>query len=266
MKIFITNDDGIHAEGLLALYRVLSNGNEVMVAAPDSERSAEGHGISLQRPLRKALHSSPDKQPWYAVAGTPADCVKLGLLALFEDRPDLVISGINAGVNDGINVLYSGTVAAAREASLYGIPAMAVSMTAGRPGYYETGAALARLLADRIDSLRIPPYTILNVNVPDLPLSEIAGIRFGGLDMTRPGDWVEKREDPRGREYFWYGYQKPAVTEKSGTDREVLNRNYVSITPLGCDMTDYHFLENLKQTNPERLFEELLATGRDSLS
>lgn len=142
MDILLTNDDGVHAEGLLALYRAMAPDNRVVVAAPDSERSAVGHGITINRPLRMATRRNNDGSEWYAVNGTPVDCVKLGMLELFDTRPDpdLVISGINAGVNDSPYTNYSGTVAAAREACLYGIPAIAVSMPGVNPVNYDDGA------------------------------------------------------------------------------------------------------------------------------
>ncbi|MFO8048724.1 MAG: 5'/3'-nucleotidase SurE [Desulfosudaceae bacterium] len=247
MKILLTNDDGAQAEGLKALFRAFAGDNTVMVAAPESQRSAVGHGISLHKPLRKMFQPNPDGAPWYAVSGTPADCVKLAILALFESRPDLVISGINNGENDGINTFYSGTVAGAREACFNGIPAMAVSMNAREPKHYQTGAVIARLLVDRKEEWGLGSHVMLNVNVPDLPLSRLAGVRFTSLDMAFPGDWVEKRDDPRGRDYYWYGYKSPEVVENSHTDRESLRGNYVSITPLKCDMTDHEGLRRLER-------------------
>ncbi|MDY6906375.1 MAG: 5'/3'-nucleotidase SurE [Thermodesulfobacteriota bacterium] len=250
MKILLTNDDGIQAEGLLALYRTLAPDNNVMVAAPDTERSAVGHGITLNRPLRVSSRQHEDGSQWHAVNGTPADCVKLGMLELFDDKPDLVVSGINAGVNDGPYINYSGTVAAAREACLYGIPAIAVSMPGKHPAHYDTGATFIRTLSERIADCHLPLHTVLNVNVPDLPGNRIAGVEFCGQDVTMPGDWVVKREDPRGMTYYWYGYEPPATIDQPDTDRAVLQRNCIAITPIHCDMTDYKTLDRLRVMAP----------------
>ncbi|MFW6236829.1 MAG: 5'/3'-nucleotidase SurE, partial [Desulfosudaceae bacterium] len=132
-----------------------------------------------------------------------------------------------------------------------GIPALAVSMDAREPKHYQTGAVMARMLVDRKEEWSLSPRVLLNVNVPDLPLSRLAGIRFTSLDMARPGDWVEKRDDPRGRDYYWYGYQAPEVVPGSGTDRESVRGKYVSITPLTCDATDYDSLEQLARLHAD---------------
>lgn len=247
MNIVLTNDDGVDSEGISALYKELSKDHTVLVLAPAYERSATGHSISLHEPLRVKKYPSALGGRWYAVFGTPADCVKLGLLKLLETRPDLVISGINAGVNDGVNLYYSGTVAAAREACLNGIPALAVSMPGKKPVCYDSAAAFTRQLVDTLADWGLSSRTLLNVNVPDLPLNKIAGVRFTRQDMAFPGDWVEKRRDPRGGGYYWYGYSTPEVAKNSGTDREALSRQYVSVTPLLCDMTDEVVLKKLKK-------------------
>ncbi|MEW6078539.1 MAG: 5'/3'-nucleotidase SurE [Thermodesulfobacteriota bacterium] len=247
MNIVLTNDDGVDAPGLAALYRELSRKHEVKVVAPAFERSAAGHSISIHEPLRVRKVPGADNSRWYAVFGKPADCMKLALLKLLETKPDLVISGINAGVNDGVNIHYSGTVAAAREACLNGVPAMAVSTAGRRPAHFQTAAVVAGHLVDKMAAWGVSHKTLLNVNVPDLPLEDIAGVRFTRQDMAIPGDWVEKRRDPRGGGYYWYGYTTPQIMENSGTDREALSRNYVSITPLVCDTTDEDMLKKLKK-------------------
>ncbi len=246
MNIVLTNDDGIDSRGLSVLYKELSKSHAVVVSAPARERSAAGHSLSLHEPMRVKKHPNDYGGTWYAVSGTPADCVKLGLLKLLESRPDLVISGINDGVNDGVNTYYSGTVAAAREACLNGIPAIAVSIDGRNPANYDSAAVFTRLLAEKMSARGLSRTTLLNVNMPDLPLDGIAGVRFTCLDMACPGDWVEKRRDPRGGAYYWYGYSLPVVIENSGTDREALSRQYISITPLLCDITDEAMLKKLK--------------------
>jgi 5'-nucleotidase len=237
----------VDADGLAALYNALSEKHTIEVIAPAYERSATGHSISLHEPLRAKKIKFAGNGKGYAVFGTPADCVKLALLKLLAAKPDLVISGINAGVNDGINIFYSGTVAAAREACLNGIPAMAVSMAGRKPANLASAAVIAARLVDNIKALGFPSQTLMNVNIPDLPLAEIEGLRITRQDMALPGDWVEKRRDPRGGAYYWYGYSTPEVKKNSGTDREALSRRYVSITPLRCDMTDEAMV---RQLNP----------------
>lgn len=249
MNIVLTNDDGIDSGGLAALYRELSKMHTVTVAAPASQRSAAGHSLSLHQPLRVKKHRNGHGGRWYAVSGTPADCVKLGLLKLLEARPDLVISGINAGVNDGVNTYYSGTVAAAREACLNGIPALAVSMAGREPANYESGAVFTRLLTDNLDVWGISSRALLNVNMPDLPLDQIAGVRFTRLDMAWPGDWVEKRRDTLNGLHYRYGYSTPEATANRSTDREALGGQYISVTPLLCDLTDEAMLKRLKKVD-----------------
>jgi 5'-nucleotidase len=246
MNIMLTNDDGVDADGLTALFNVLSENHTVVVVAPAYERSAAGHSISLHEPLRAKKIKFAGTGKGFAVFGTPADCVKLALLKLLDTRPDLVISGINAGVNDGVNIFYSGTVAAAREACLNGIPAMAVSIAGRNPANFHSAAVLAARLADNTAAWGFSGKTLINVNMPDLPLAEIKGIRITRQDMAIPGDWVEKRRDPRGGAYYWYGYSTPEV-KASGTDREALINRYVSITPLLCDMTDEVMMNELNK-------------------
>ena len=247
MNIVLTNDDGVDADGLAALYSALSEKHAVMVVAPAYERSATGHSISLHEPLRAKKIKLAGNGRGYAVFGTPADCVKLALLKLLDVRPDLVISGINAGVNDGVNIFYSGTVAAAREACLNGIPAMAVSMAGRKPANLDSAAALAARLVDNMIAWGFSGKTLMNVNIPDLPPAQIEGIKITRQDMALPGDWVEKRRDPRGGAYYWYGYSTPEVKKDSGTDREALIDRYVSITPLLCDMTDEVMIKKLNK-------------------
>lgn len=247
MNILLTNDDGVDANGLAALYKVLSDEHTVVVVAPAYERSATGHSISLHEPLRAKKVTIAGGGKAYAVFGTPADCVKLALLKLLDTRPDLVVSGINAGVNDGVNIYYSGTVAAAREACLNGIPAMAVSMAGRKPDNFESAAIVAGRLLGDMTEIGFSYKTVINVNMPDLPLEEFKGVKVTRQDMAFPGDWVEKRRDPRGGAYYWYGYSTPEVKRNSGTDRETLGKPYISVTPLRCDMTDEDMVKRLQQ-------------------
>jgi 5'-nucleotidase len=246
MEILITNDDGIYAEGLWALYRRFSTEHSVTVVAPDRERSAVGHGITLDRPLRASRVSIQNGFRGYAVTGTPADCVKLGLLEILKKQPDLVLSGINPGANVGININYSGTVAAAREAALNGIAAVAVSVR-GRPSTrYDEAAVFVEHLAAQIAQKPLPVGTFLNVNIPDVPLGKMAGVRVSRQGIVLFSEYFEKRKDPRDRTYFWQGCDMQPETGDPDIDGTALGKNQISVTPIKCDMTDYNALETLK--------------------
>ena len=246
MHILLTNDDGIHAPGLWALYKRFSGKHAVSVIAPDREQSAVGHGITLLEPLR-ATHVSIDGAcPGYAVHGTPADCVKLGVLELLESKPDMVIAGINPGANVGVNINYSGTVAAAKEAAFYGMPAIAVSIRRDAANYYDEAAFFIEQLAAKVVKHGLPFGTFLNVNIPNMPLKQIAGIRISKLGIAIFPEYVEKRLDPRNRPYYWQGCDSLAADDNPEIDGTALCENFISITPISCDMTDYKFFEALK--------------------
>ena len=252
MKILLTNDDGIRAPGLLALHQALIGDHEVVVVAPDRERSAVGHGITLHDPLRiTPAQLNGHKQSGFAVDGTPADCVKLALGELLAAPPEVVISGINPGANVGVDINYSGTVAAAREAALMGIPAVAVSMI--RPGapFFADGARFVASLLTNINSQGLPPGTFLNVNLPHCALDQVAGVRLSPQSLLMDHNDYEKRTDPRERAYYWLrGYGKPKPRKENLTgDRGALVANYISVTPIKCDMTDYDFMTTLDQWN-----------------
>ena len=247
MKILLTNDDGIHFKGLWALYKKLTKNHTVVVVAPDRERSAVGHAITLNEPLRATRVEVNGGYHGYSVNGTPADCVKLGLLELLDFRPDMVIAGINPGANVGINLNYSGTVAAAKEAALCGISAIAVSMDGPESRYYDDAAGFILKLTERVKERKLPPGTFLNVNLPNVPTRKVAGIRFSR--QGRPLDFVhfERRVDPRDRTYYWQGYEKQRYENVPNADGNALSDEYISITPIKCDMTDYVTLEKLDQ-------------------
>jgi 5'-nucleotidase len=245
MKILITNDDGVHAEGLWTLYRCLESHHEVTVVAPDRECSAIGHAISLHRPLRSVTVTVNGGQSAVAVNGTPADCVKFALLEVVPSPPDLVISGINPGANVGININYSGTVAAAKEAALYGVPAVAVSLEGPACRHMESAGRFARCIAERIQRYGLPRGTLLNVNLPDLPLERVAGVKVSRHGCGRLADRFEKRTDPRQRHYFWQGADSQRFDDQPEADGAVLAAGCISITPLRCDMTDEGFYEQL---------------------
>ena len=245
MNILLTNDDGIHAEGLWALEKALSGEHRTTVVAPDMERSAVGHSITLLHPLRvNRIQTNGGRG--YAVSGTPADCVKIAVLEIMEARPDVVVSGINPGPNVGINLNYSGTVSAAKEAALMGIPAIAISQYPNPNKEYRVAADFVGTLIAKIIEDGLPSGTFLNVNVPACPLDEIKGIRITRQGISRLKEIFYRRTDPREQTYYWQGAETQIYDIDMETDGAVLSRNYISITPVQCDMTDYQAMEHLK--------------------
>ncbi len=239
MNILLTNDDGIYAAGLWALYSELFGNHDVSVVAPDRERSAISHAITLHEPLRSKKIEINGGYTGHAVNGTPADCIKMGLGEILDEKPDIVISGINRGANVGVNLNYSGTAAAAREASLFGCLAVAVSIMGFEEKHYETAASFIKTLIGKVLENGLPFGTILNVNVPDLPKSEIAGVEINRQSIRPISEYLEKRIDPRNRDYFWQGGDNQTFDLDSDADGAALFRDCISITPLKCDMTDY---------------------------
>jgi 5'-nucleotidase len=245
MKVLLTNDDGIHAPGLWALQRALADDHRVTVVAPDRERSAVGHGITLHHPVRWQTVRVNGGLTGMAVDGTPADCVMLGLSELLDEPPDLVVSGINPGANVGININYSGTVAAAREAAMAGIPAMAVSIVAPGNRHLDTAARFAASLARRVRRRGLPAGTLINVNLPDLPMDRIRGVRWSRQGNGITSQRFEKRTDPRNRDYYWQGCDLQEDYDQPDIDAAAVNDHYISITPIKCDLTDYDALREL---------------------
>ncbi len=246
MKLLLTNDDGIYAPGLEALYRHLAPENDVVVIAPDREQSAVGHAITLNEPLRVQKLTIPNAFEGYAVSGTPADCIKMGVLEILKTKPDVVISGINPGANVGVNINYSGTVAAAKEAALYGITAMAVSIHSRQVDSYDAAAAFIANLASDIHARGLPLGTFLNINIPNRPLAEIAGVQFSRLDMDFFPEYIDKRIDPRQRTYYWQGCDSLPQGKSIDIDGSALCKDFISITPIKCDQTDYHVLQAMQ--------------------
>ncbi len=246
MNVLITNDDGIHAKGLWALHKAFSTRHAVTVIAPDRERSAVGHGITLMDPIRAEKKTLSKNQWGYAVTGTPADCIKLGILELLDKKPDMVISGINPGANTGVNINYSGTVAAAKEATIYGIPSIAASIQGFRPDYYDEAAEFILKLAETTYENTLPFGTLLNVNLPDIPISRIKGIKISRQGITLFKEYIEKKSDPRKKSYYWHGAETRITYDDALIDGSVVENNCISITPLKCDMTDYNMMDELK--------------------
>ncbi len=242
MLILVTNDDGIHSHGIQSLADSLASVGEVVIAAPDRERSAAGHSLTLHAPLR-AEEIAPRR---FAIDGTPTDCVTLGIHGLLERTPDLVVSGINKGGNLGDDVTYSGTVAAAMEATLMGVPAFAVSLESGSflPAEFIQAASFARRLARVVARHGLPPDTFLNVNVP---AGNCRGVRLTRQGRRRYADLVVEKLDPRGRKYYWLSGGKPEFLDLEGTDYQAVAAGYISVTPLHLDLTNYRSFGTLAE-------------------
>ncbi|SMB97887.1 5'-nucleotidase /3'-nucleotidase /exopolyphosphatase [Thermanaeromonas toyohensis ToBE] len=250
MLFLLTNDDGIAAEGLRVLGRKLASRGQVFIVAPERERSAIGHGITMHKPLRVTeVELAPDLKG-FAVNGTPADCVKLALEALLPQPPDVVVSGINRGENLGTDVLYSGTVSGAIEGCINGIPSLAVSLAGEKESDYSFAAAFTASLCQYIAQRGLPPGTFLNVNIPNLPPEDISGIALTRLGQRRYINTIERRIDPRGKAYFWLAGEVKDLDADPDTDIGALLRKFISITPLHLDLTDHRFLEQLRGEFP----------------
>lgn len=241
MRILISNDDGVLAPGIKILANELANVAEIEVVAPDRNRSGASNSLSLTRPLRvRQLENG-----YYSVEGTPTDCVHLALTGFLDPIADMVVSGINEGGNLGDDVLYSGTVAAAMEGRYLGLPAIAISMVGDSIKHYETAAIIARQLVTKLSITRLPSQTILNVNVPNLPINEIKGFQVTRLGTRHSAEPIIKEYDPRGRPMYWIGPPGMEADAGVGTDFYAINAGYVSITPLHLDMTHYKLFDQL---------------------
>ncbi len=243
MRILCTNDDGLHSRGLEVLIEVCSTLGQVACVAPDREQSATSHSLTLHRPLRPI----PRGKDRWQVDGTPTDCVVLALGALLSPPPELVIAGVNHGPNMGEDVLYSGTVAAAMEGLMVGVPGIAVSF-AGHdfdliPGYRDR---LTRLLKRTLEAGRFPPNMLLNVNLPPVPSEEVRGVRVTTLGKRIYAGSLSRMHDPWGREIFWIGGGRLDWTGGDDTDFKAVEDGYISVTPLHVDLTSYGSLEDLR--------------------
>jgi len=245
--ILITNDDGITAPGLAVLYQSMMRLGEVAVVAPDREMSAAGHAITLSKPLRANEVKLEGGVVGHAVNGTPADCVKIAVKALLDREPDLVVSGINLGSNTGINVIYSGTVSAATEGVILGIPSIAFSLATWEQPDFRASGKIATLLAREILQQSLPANTLLNVNIPPLPMEEIKGIRVTKQGKAIFDEQFDKRLDPRSRPYYWMTGTRLPEEEEDGSDDRMVQEGYVSVTPIQYDLTHYNFLESLRK-------------------
>ena len=240
MRILVSNDDGVHAEGIRALSEALAACGEVIVVAPDRNRSGASHSLTLEVPLRVTRIAETG---YHAVKGTPTDCVHLAVNELVRPEPDMVVAGINHGANLGDDVIYSGTVAAATEGRHLGFPSLAISLV-GKT-HFATAAHYAAQLVKGMMVHPLPADQILNVNVPDLPLNQIKGIRVTRLGNRHRAESVICSEDPRGQPIYWIGPPGSQQDAGEGTDFAAIEQGYVSITPLTIDMTAYSSLAGL---------------------
>ena len=242
-RILCTNDDGIHAVGLTTLIEIASRLGEVVVVAPDREQSATSHSLTVHRPLR----ATRTPEGYHVIDGTPTDCVLIGINQLLDEPPDFVLSGVNHGANMGEDVLYSGTVAAAMEGTILGIPSIAVSYSSRAseriPTYADT---LEELLGDLIRRPDFPDETFFNVNLPDIPAEDLKGRRVTTLGRRVYSDSLTRREDPSGRAYFWIGGGVSSWSGRDDSDFRAVQAGYISVTPLHLDLTNYQLISEVR--------------------
>lgn len=241
MHILISNDDGYLATGIDYLAKALQQYTEISVVAPDRNRSAASNSLTLEMPLR-AQHS---ENGYIRVDGTPTDCVHLAVTGFLDKEPDMVFAGINHGANLGDDVLYSGTVAAATEGRFLGLPAVAISLASNNPQHFATAAEVAVVLMQKITQHPLPQDTLLNVNVPDVPLSNIKGYQSTRLGQRHRAEPVIRSQDPRGRDIYWVGPPGSEQDAGPGTDFFAIQNHFVSVTPLQLDLTRYDRIDTI---------------------
>ena len=244
-NILVSNDDGIHSEGLITLAKALESVGDVFIVAPDRERSAVSHSLTLHRPLRVKKISSKV----FSVDGTPTDCINLSLNGLLPVQPDMVVSGINYGANLGDDITYSGTVSAAMEGTLFGLPSFAISLACEDNAKFETASEFAVKVAGKIFKNGLPKDTLLNINVPDVAKKDIKGVKFTKQGKKTYSDAIVEKVDPRGKKYYWIGGSKIDIKHDDDTDLMAVSENYISITPLHLDLTNYSSFKELLRWN-----------------
>lgn len=248
MRILITNDDGIQAKGIQTLWKELAGIGEVFVAAPDVEKSAMSQAITVHHPIRVDKYCLEEEGLCgWKIGGTPTDCIKIAVEALMDKKPDIIVSGINHGSNMGTDVLYSGTVSAAIEGALHGIPAVAVSLDGWSHYDFRPAAQFISKLIKKVENTRIASNTLLNVNVPALSAEQINGVEITKLGVRQYENVFEKRRDPRGRVYYWMGGNVIAHNNDDDSDISAVERGKISITPIHFDLTDYAMIKALQE-------------------
>jgi 5'-nucleotidase len=252
MKVLLTNDDGIHAPGLFALYQELKKDFDLYIVAPETEMSAVGHAITLTSPLRVQSISKNGTFYGYSVTGTPADCVKIAVQELLEVPPDIILSGINLGANVGVNVLYSGTVSAANEGAFFGIKSAAISLDTRQDPDFGFAARFSREIIGFMTGQGLKQGTALNVNIPAVPADRIGGVAITRQGVSRFKEKFERRVDPRGNIYYWLSGETPVEEEDPEADASALKKSMITITPINYDLTCRDEIERLKTcTLPE---------------
>ena len=242
MNIVITNDDGVFAPALRALRTALAGLGRVITVAPDRDQSATSHSLTLHRPFRIHRHDVDT----YSVDGTPTDCVVCAFYGLLDERPDMVISGINHGPNMGEDVFYSGTVAAAIEGTLQGATSIAASLVTREQTDFREPAEFVARLAETVAKRKLPPRRLLNVNLPHLPWDAIEGVAVTRLGSRVYRDTLIRKVDPRGRDYYWIGGEDAVWEPTAGTDFQAVHQGWISVTPLRLDLTDDGALEEVR--------------------
>ncbi len=258
MKILISNDDGVDSPGIRALAEAAKQFGEVTVVAPHRERSTAGHSLTLHKPLR-VQEVSPG---YYSTSGTPADCIYLGIREIIKGKPDLILSGINRGANLGTDIHYSGTVAAAREGALMNIPSYAFSMVdmqqlypsqKAEPLRFEVGGRVAAKVIALTKDKPFPPHSLLNVNIPNVPLENIRGVAVTRQGFRYYANEVIRRSDPRGKDYYWIGGAYLGFEQAEDSDCHAVNEGWAAVTPLTIDCTDDEFYGELKKSAFEKI-------------
>ncbi len=253
LNILVSNDDGIDAPGIHVLVKELKKLGTVTVVAPDRQQSAVGHAITMNFPLRVKKYYKNGQFFGYAVEGTPADAVKLAVRALLKRKPDVLVSGINHGSNTAISIIYSGTVSAATEGTILGIPSLAVSLTTYAPAEFTYAGKLARKMTQMVAQKGLPKGTLLNVNIPPLPETKIRGILLTHQGKATWADTFDARRDPANKEYFWLTGYLEEVDADNRADQWAVTHGYVSVTPIQYDLTDHRMLKVLKNWGIDKL-------------
>lgn len=261
MKILLSNDDGYFAPGIQTAFNSIAaecEFSKLDIIAPERNRSASSNSLTLMEPLRLQMHTALNKEPIshvYSVNGTPTDCVHLGMNGALDYQPDLVVSGINAGANMGDDVLYSGTVAAATEARFLGTPSIAISLCGNT--HFDTAAHVLINIIEALPDLKLASDTIININVPDIPLAELKGIKITRLGRRHISEPVVKQLDPRGLPIYWIGPAGEAADAGEGTDFYAIEQGFASVTPLKIDLTHYEMMANLQNWSNQHQLNRL---------
>ncbi len=241
--ILVTNDDGVHSPGIIALYRTMKNLGDAYIVAPDRERSAAGHSLTLHRPLKV----EEIREHVYSINGTPTDCVTLGINKLLPKKPALIVSGINRGANLGDDITYSGTVSAAMEGTIFGIPSIAFSLISDKHYHFDTASFFALKIASLVLDHSLPYDTLLNINIPNVRKEEIKGVKFTRQGKRVYDDSIQETYNPWGEKHYWIGGGKPYWEHGADTDIEAIQTNFISVTPIHLDLTNFDALSFLRE-------------------